>query len=397
MGYLKFSADQLFTGYELLSQSAVLITDTQGKVRDIIDIKDAGEDIQTFKGVLTPGFINCHCHLELSHMKGLIPEKTGLIDFVFKVVTQRHFPDEEIYDAIAKAEDEMLQSGIVAVGDICNNLLTIPQKQKQRLGYYNFIEASGWLESIAATRFERSYGFYKDFQNIGLQTSDIHTSIVPHAPYSVSDKLWALLQPGFAEKTITIHNQETAFEDELFLQASGDFIRMYELMKIDNNHFKASGKSSLQTYFFKLKDAANVLLVHNTFTKAADIQYAAAAAKENKQNLWWCLCPNANLYIENALPPVELLQKHNCNMVLGTDSLASNWSLNILDEMKTLQKHFSLPLEDLLQYATINGAKALQMDNTLGSFERDKQPGVVLIEHIAHERMVDETQARRII
>src|SRR6185312_8124097 len=127
MAYLKFNARHIFTDKELLDNNFVLITNEEGIVEDIIGKNDAGEDIQYFKGILSPGFVNCHCHLELSHMKGLIPEKTGLVDFVFKVVTERHFDDDEIFDAIAKAEDEMYANGIVAVGDICNNTLTLSQ------------------------------------------------------------------------------------------------------------------------------------------------------------------------------------------------------------------------------------------------------------------------------
>src|SRR6201991_1314349 len=100
MNYRKFQATQLFTGTEMLGTDNVLITDEKGKIEDIINIQDAGENIQHLDGVLAPGFINCHCHLELSHMKGLIPEETGLVQFVFNVVKQRHFPDEEILAAI---------------------------------------------------------------------------------------------------------------------------------------------------------------------------------------------------------------------------------------------------------------------------------------------------------
>ena len=151
--YRKFKADHLFTGTEMLSSNNVLITNEKGKVEKIIDEKDAGEGVEIFKGIISPGFINAHCHLELSHMKGLIPEKTGLVDFVFKVVTQRHFAEKEILDAIEKAEQEMLNNGIVAVGDICNNDLTLHQKEKQNLYYYNFIETSGWLPGLAQQRF----------------------------------------------------------------------------------------------------------------------------------------------------------------------------------------------------------------------------------------------------
>ena len=97
---------------------------------------------------------------------------------------------------------------------------------------------------------------------------------------------------------------------------------------------------------------------------------------------YFVLCPNANLYIENTLPPIELLRKNNCAIALGTDSLASNFSLNILDEIRVIRKAFShIPLAELLQWATFNGAKALQMENKLGSFEKGKRPGIILIDN----------------
>src|SRR6478735_2556561 len=133
MAFKKFRADKLFDGYRLLEEDKVLITDEEGSIMDMVALPDAGDDIQELRGILSPGFVNCHCHLELSHMKGLIPEKTGLVKFVFKVVNERHFGEDEILDAIANAEDEMFSNGIVAVGDICNTTITLSQKLKGRL------------------------------------------------------------------------------------------------------------------------------------------------------------------------------------------------------------------------------------------------------------------------
>jgi cytosine/adenosine deaminase-related metal-dependent hydrolase len=375
MNFHKFQANNIFTGSTMLSSNTVLVSDEQGIVQEIVDEQDAGENVQKLKGLLTPGFINCHCHLELSHMRGLIPEKTGLIDFVFSVVTQRHFPEEEILAAIATAEGEMLQNGIVAVGDISNNLLTLAQKQKQNLHYYNFVEVSGWLPEIASQRFERSLYTYNGLSKISP------ASLVPHAPYSVSTPLWQLIRPFYRNKVVSIHNQETVFEDELFIQNSGDFVRMYEMMKLDTSFYKPSGKSSLQTYFGNLSGAANVLLVHNTFSNEEDVKFVKS--ERGDTDVSFCLCVNANEYIEQAMPPIEMFRKNKCNIVLGTDSLASNWSLSILDEMKTISRNFThIPLEDLLMWATKNGAKALQMDDKLGSFEKGKQPGVVVLENV---------------
>ncbi|MBS1578190.1 MAG: amidohydrolase family protein [Bacteroidetes bacterium] len=386
MTYQKYQADFLFTGYEMLNHNHVLITDEKGVVIDIVNETEAGGDIKKLSGLLTPGFINCHCHLELSHMKGLISEKTGLVDFVFKVVTQRHFPEEEILQAIANAEKEMLTNGIVAVGDICNNTLTIPQKQKSNLYYYNFIEVSGWLPQVAIERFERSKDFYDSFNQIQNSKFKIQNSLAPHAPYSVSENLWKLIEPFFQNKTTTIHNQETVFEDAFFKTGKGDFERMYNMMKIDNTFFKPSGKSSIQTILPHFKNAEKIILVHNTFIKEEDIKYINFVSNNNHQQFFYCLCVNANSYIENASPPVEMLQTLNCNIVLGTDSLASNWGLSILDEIKVIRNCFpTLTTVQVLQWATINGAKALSLNDKLGSFEKGKRPGIVLIENLTQE------------
>lgn len=384
--YLKYQPDLLFTGTELLGPGHVLITDENGKVENIVPENEAGLDVRQLHGLLSPGLVNCHCHLELSHMKGLIPEHTGLVDFVFRVVTERHFAEEAIADAIRLAEEEMRSNGIVAVGDICNNDSTVSQKQQGNLAYYNFIETSGWLPSVTNVRFERSADLLEKFQSLP-------SSISPHAPYSVSEALWKKMEPGFAGKTITIHNQETAFEDTLFEKGEGDFTRMYGMMKLDTSFFQPSGKSSLQTYLPKLNTASQVLLVHNTFTKPADIAFA----QQHQKNINWCFCVNANLYIEQALPDIQSFRQHHCNIVVGTDSLASNHSLDVLGELKTIHRHFpGIPLAELLSWATLNGARALQMEKRLGSFEKGKQPGLVLIDGLENDTLTSASVAQKI-
>ena len=382
----------------MLDGDHVLITNTTGKIEAILPAAEAGDDVQRLKGVLSPGFVNCHCHLELSHMNGLIPEQTGLVDFVFKVVTERHLPDEAIAEAIVNAEKAMIAAGIVAVGDICNNLSTLGQKQKGNLAYYNFIEASGWAPELAQTRFERSRDFYEAFESIQHikynPARAVQNSLSPHAPYSVSNKLWLLIQPYFPGKTITIHNQETAFEDELFVSGSGDFTRMYEMMKLNTSFFQPTGKSSLRSYLPKMRDAKEIILVHNTFTKEEDIVFVNG----EWSMVNWCICINANQYIENAVPPVDLLIKHGSSIVVGTDSLASNHTLSILDELKTIHQYFpSVPLAQLLQWATSNGAKALQLGDALGNFEKGKSPGVVLIEGLENGNICSRSGSKKLI
>lgn len=392
MYYRKLKASYLFTGEKLLKSEKVLLADEKGNIIKLLNEKEAGSDAEFYEGILSPGFINAHCHLELSHLKNVIPEKTGLVDFVFKVVTERHFDDEEIEKAMQVAEEEMIKNGIVAVGDISNNLISIKQKQKKNLSYYNFIETSGWLPSVAKRRFEKSKEILEAFEAQGLTAS-----VVPHAPYSVSKELWEKIVAGFAGKTISIHNQETSHEDAFFMEGKGDFIKMYEMMQLDNSFYRAQNKRSVQTYFANFSSAASVILVHNTFTKQEDLNYIFAAKNDN-QLVSLCLCPNANLYIENVLPDVELFVKNNCHIVLGTDSLASNHQLNILEEIKTILTNFqSITTEQVLQWATLNGAKALQMESQLGSFEEGKNPGIVLIENVEEGRITGKATIRKLI
>lgn len=378
MGYRKFTADQLFTGSRLLDNQ-VLVTDEKGRIEAIIPATDAGSDVQFFQGTLAPGFINAHCHLELSHLQGVIPPHTGMIDFLLTVMGRRAVAKEQILQAIAGAETAMLQNGIVAVGDICNTADTLPQKKQQRLYYHNFIEATGFIAATAHSRFSTALTVWEQFEEAGGLVGN--TSIVPHAPYSVSPGLVEFMT-AFAENDdlLTIHNQESKEEDEFFRTGTGGFNRLYEALGLDISFFRPTGKSSLQTCLSWFGGRRSMILVHNVMTRAEDLQFI-----QKKQAIlphcYFCLCPNANLYIGNGLPDVDLLRRYEVDIVIGTDSLASNHQLSILAELKTLQQHNpDIPMEELLQWATLNGAKALGIQERFGSFEKGKTPGVLLLE-----------------
>jgi len=388
--YQKFQSTQIFTGTELLEDQLVLITKQDGTIEDLVGIENAGDDIQSFNGIITPGLINAHCHLELSHMKGMIPANTGLQEFVKQIVGLRKVEDAIIQEAIVAAENEMYLNGIVAVGDISNTTDTLAQKEKQKLAYYNFIEIYDLDPSRAQDKVNGGLSIQAQFQEKGLLAS-----LVPHAPYSCTFALFKLLAPHFGSHTISMHNQETAAENEFFENKTGNFISMYERTKVSLDYFDATGKSSLQTVLPKINTAAHCILVHNSFTSVDDI----LAVGQQMPNTSWCLCPNANQYIESAMPPIDLLRAQKVNIVVGTDSYASNWTLNILDELKTIQHyHPNIELAEMLGWATWNGAQALQMDKHLGSFEKGKKPGLVLISGVdAAGKLTSGAQSKKII
>lgn len=287
----------------------------------------------------------------------------------------------------------MLENGIVAVGDICNNILTIPQKIKGNLQYHNFIEASGFPPQVAEIRFKRAVDLYTAYAEHFPATS-----IAPHAPYSVSPELFAMINELPGNNLLTIHNQEMQYENEFFEKGTGDFLRLYEKLGVDISFFKPTRKTSLQTWLPHFTKARSIILVHNVCTSANDLEFAQLSTANFLLPTFYCLCPNANLYISNMLPDVPMLMKHTNDIVLGTDSLASNDQLSILEEIKTLQANFKqLDLSTLLKWGCINGARSLQMDDKLGSFEKGKMPGVLLIEGISDLQMDKNCSVKRIL
>lgn len=404
MAYRKFLADQLFTGYKFLSEKNVLVTNEQGIIDGIIPESDAGDDIERLKGIVCPGFINCHCHLELSHLKDIIPPHTGLIDFLCSVVQKREASTSSNIDretlenlfnkkvhAIEKAEKEMWENGIVAVGDICNTADAVETKRQSGIQWQSFIEVISFLDEKAGFWIDHYQKVLDDHENtLRYKNRNVLT---PHAPYSISPKTFEQLNSRTKNQVISIHNQEHPAEDVLYKTGQGDLLKLFKIFGIEKSPFPVTGMSSLRSYLPFFTNQQTIFLVHNTYMPAEDVAFANKYAIENKLKLVYCLCPNANLYIENTLPPVEQFIMNNCNIVLGTDSYSSNWQLSIAKEIESglnapffKNKEYNHGLEMVLQWATINGAKALQWDEVLGSFDKGKKPGVVCMDQNFNSR-----------
>ena len=409
--YRKFTADYIFNGHKMLPDQQAIITDDKGCILDIVPVQHAGDEIQQLDGLICPGFINAHCHIELSHLKGSIPEGGGLVNFVQQVITQRKATEEVMQQAINDAAAEMYQSGVVAVGDICNTANSIFHKETSPIYWHNFIEVSGFVDAVAPKRLAEMEHVYRQFKEMDerqfpsdnrLPKAKYSSTVYsPHSPYSVSKKLFQLLNEQTAGQLISIHNQECLAENELYQHKTGGFLALYKNLGIDISGFESTGLTSLQSWlpYFTLQQP--IILVHNTFTSQADIDFTREYSRRQKNGaaIYHCLCINANLYIEQQEPPISLLRANNCNILIGTDSYASNNQLNMLEEIKSIQRatNNNIPLQEVLGWATINGAKALQMQHAFGSFEKCKQPGIVHIDHIAEMQLSVQSTANRII
>lgn len=369
-------ATHIFDGKQYLPEGKVLVMEEDGNIKEIVSEKEIDAlNVESFDGIITPGFINTHCHLELSHLKNKIAQHTGIVDFGLSVIKHRNDASQEIQEECMRLADaEMKTAGIVAVGDISNTNATIKAKQNSDLYYHTFVELIALNPQRSDVVMEQGNLLLNEFQQ-----NQLSVSLAPHAPYTASVKLiHAIVEEcKKTKKATSIHNQESKTENEFFISKSGDYVRLYETLNIPIDYFEPSGSSSLQSVLSGFDKNVNTLLVHNTFSSPEDISLAQKTLNE----LYWCLCPKANLYIENTLPDLNLLLAQQCQLTIGTDSLASNNTLSIIEEINLLLKHFpSVPLEALLKAATYTGAKFLGIEDQFGTIEKNKKPGINLIE-----------------
>lgn len=354
-------------------ENAVVVVEDSGTIRELVS--GTGIDptkIERHEGYITPGFINTHCHLELSYMKGKIESGGGLHHFIKEVEKLKKPGDEEIQQAMKDAETEMYKNGIVAVGDICNTSNSFALKERSKVYYHNFIEIYAFDETRAEAAFEKGLKLQSELKD------KKNSSITPHAPYSASKKLLKLLSDNARKNNsiLTIHNQETEEEDLFFREKKGNILDRLNYFRIDTTQWEAPGMSSLQYTLPQLPAGNKILLVHNTFTPQEDIAFANAYNK----NLYWCFCPGANMYIEGSLPNIHSFIDNNCRITLGTDSYASNWHLSILEEVRCICGRFpKIEPDEILKWATINGAQFLGIEKEFGSIEKNKRPGLNLI------------------
>jgi cytosine/adenosine deaminase-related metal-dependent hydrolase len=373
------TADYLFPLNKNPIKEGVLQVNDKGDVIAILEQRKLvpKRNLEVYNGILCPGFVNSHCHLELSHLKGISTKGKGIIDFISNIKQRNNYSKQQINVAIDLAEQQMIKNGIVGVGDVCNTNDTINQKIQNNLRYYNFIEVFGVSNNTVDSIILNAIDLRRQFRELNQKAT-----ITPHAPYSVLPNLMRSITNNLDIKDdlISIHMNESKLENELFEQKKGAFKDwLQELNASDEIWVKRNKPLDILIELATKK----ILLVHNTFANEDEL-------KEN----YFCTCPKANLYIENTLPDYSLFD--STRLCVGTDSLASNNSLSILDELKIIQDNSKFDLNTLLQIASKNGAEILGFTD-LGSFSEGKNPGVNLIQNLDGFKIKNDSNLLKII
>jgi cytosine/adenosine deaminase-related metal-dependent hydrolase len=311
-------------------------------------------------------------------MKEVTEPGTGLTRFIEQVRNNRAADKEIIIRAAQSADQEMYSAGVNLCADICNTSFTFNLKKKSRINYFNLVEVFG-IDSAKAS--QRMAEIIKISEIAGEM--NLRFSLVPHSVYSLSLPLFRLLRETNTDNSVTsIHFMETAGEADLIEKHSGPLMESYIQSGLISSGIETV-KSHSDAVLNEITREGNLILVHNTFADRTIIR-----EMQPRGNLYWCLCPNSNTYIENKLPPVDILIDEGCVITIGTDSLASNNKLDILEELKTLQMNFSfLSIPELVTWATLNGAKALGEEEHFGSIEPGKKPGLLLLQNVDFQNM----------
>ena len=371
----RFSANYIFPVSGPPIRNGIVGIDENGFVVEIIDQGENTEEIHSTEfhnGIIVPGFVNAHCHLELSHLKGLLKESTGIAEFVSQVRNLRKVDEQDISKAILNAFEELRLNGTVAVGDICNTTSTLEAKKKSTILCYNFVEQFGLSNSDAESRINQSIEIVNSFKGSGLNT----VSITPHSTYSLSNKLWRLIGEvaSKSQSPISIHFGESKQEYEFLADHSGQLLDNFKKLDIKLDFPDCHSPFEVVTKF--IPRDSKVIFVHNTFTSSNEIQSLIAHFKEK----YFVVCPSSNLFIENSLPDIMMMKQNGANIAIGTVSYASSATISVFDQILILLDKFKgLKFSEVINWATINGARALGYDSSVGTIEIGKKPGLNLV------------------
>ncbi|MDX9929038.1 MAG: amidohydrolase family protein [Bacteroidales bacterium] len=361
----------------------VSVTDTGGKLPEI-------SSLAYYNGIITPGFVNCHCHLELSHFAGKVEPGTGLPGFIQSIRRLREVNEGNAEEMAVGHDAEMASAGIVACADICNGTDSFRAKETSSIFYVSLIEVFGINPEKAGKRFGEALAVARQAMSRSLEHN-----ITPHSAYALSLPLMSMVkQYGSGYPLSAIHFMESADETELLERRGGTLLEYYREFGIDAGTVNLPG-SHADAVINHVTTRGNLILVHNTHADENTIDRVNA-----RGNTCWCLCPRSNNFISGAVPPVPLLRKKNCTIVIGTDSLASVSSLSILSELIELQRSYpGTTFQEMIAWASVNGARALGIDSWAGTIEPGKRPGLLLISDtdLANLKLTDKSKVRRLI
>lgn len=347
-------------------------------------------------GAIIPGMVNAHCHVELSSMWKLFRKGTGMTGFIDQINELRDTTThEEKIAAISRRMAQMWDAGVSAMADISNCADSFAVKAESPMYTRTFLEVFGTEPQDCAAIMEEVAKLAGTARSFGLDAAP-----TPHSCYTMSPELLsASAKEGLKSGFLSFHSEESDEEEQMLRNGSGP---LYDnRVAAGMSTPPVTGRSSLLYFIDRLRAVlpepveGNVLLVHEVCLD----QEGCDAVREALPNAYVALCPLSNIFIHNALPPVELMRRNGMRITVGTDSLSSNDDLDMIGEIFCLQQNFpDVPLGEIFTWACLRGAEFLGKDDVLGSIEPGKRPGLVAVSNLSGDgRLTTASSSKRII
>ncbi len=344
-----YISDFLFTGRELLKDMAIVIENNI--VKDIGSYKLIKKlypraSIHEFScGVLFPGFINLHTHLELGYLKGNLPKKSGFVNWLKAIMSlNKEGCERTILKSIKDGIKQLKQNGVSIVGDISNTLLSLPILEKE------MPESVIFFENYSLKK-EKACEVVSELEKKNLKFN-IKLHLTPHSIYSSHKCLMEYLCKR--SKKLSLHFLESEGELGFFKKKGELYEFLSEIGLIEESDIEFKDHWDFLSQCGCLVNGS--IFVHCTYAKRKDFE------KIKKLNGTVCLCPRSNDYITGGFPNLDEILKSGVNIAVGTDSLASNNDLNFLEELRYIKEKFpDIDATKIFSWAIEGGAKALDL------------------------------------
>ncbi len=325
--------------------------------------------------VLLPGMVNAHTHLELTHLHGRIGNTPRMLDWFKKLL--KLLSEDQVGpptpDDVTRGIRMSLAAGVTCIGDVCQRQLHGPQMPDAPIRRVCFLEAHGHGEK------GRRAGDALETRLDSFPADPLtRLALTPHATYSASKDLYRRCIELARSRGLIVstHFAETFEELQFLRDGTGDFLEFLRMAKQPIDELNPYHQTAVE--FAReaglLDPDVPVLLAHGNYLAEEDI------AELLHTNCSVAFCPRSHRYFGHTHHPWQQMIAAGLNVCLGTDSLASNASLGILDELQYLRRRNpEVPAVTLWRMATVNGAKALGLADTIGTIAPGKQADLVAL------------------
>ncbi len=311
--------------------------------------------------VVLPGLINAHCHLDYTLMRGAILPSRSFSHWVARInALKGALSDDDYVRSIELGLAELVAHGTTTVLNIAAIPQVFSRLSAPPIRVHHFLE----LIDVRPRRWEDAYAFGAWLVFADPPSPQVVFGLSPHAPYTASPELYRLAR-DCGERfglPLTTHVAESDEEWAMFADAAGPLHRF--LSTLGRPMADCGGTTPLQALLNPSLVGPRTILVHLNRLNEADL---AVLARPEWSGLTVVHCPKSHRFLHHHPFPLAALQACGLNVALGTDSLASNDSLNLFAEMRTLRRTFpGVTAEAALRMATVHGARALGREGELG-------------------------------